>query len=157
MSWNIPAPPDKEAFEHVLKIMGTNIDKVTKKFGNINIDPILTDVLLEDGDIIGNSLQVIHTPGHTPGHISLYDKERRILIGGDIFFNSILNIDGLFVPPAAVTKDLETSIVSARRLLNLKIEKLLLAHKSNPILENAARMMKKAVSDAITHKNTTAK
>jgi glyoxylase-like metal-dependent hydrolase (beta-lactamase superfamily II) len=76
-------PPDKDAFEHILKIMGTNIDKVVKKFGNINVRPILTNVLLEDGDTIGNTLKVIHTPGHTPGHISLYDKEHRILIGGD--------------------------------------------------------------------------
>jgi glyoxylase-like metal-dependent hydrolase (beta-lactamase superfamily II) len=149
-------PPDRGAFEHVLKVMGTDIDKVSEKFGNINVGPIIIDRLLEDGDTIGNTLQVIHTPGHTPGHISLYDKERRILIGGDILFNSILNIDGLFVPPPTVTKDWNTSIVSARRLLSLKIEKLLLAHQSNPILENASRMIEKAVSVAITHKNTTA-
>ena len=150
-------PPDRVAFEHVLKIMGTNIDKITKKFGNIHVGPIVIDYLLEDGDFIGNSLQVIHTPGHTPGHISLYDKEHRILFGGDILFNSILNIEGLFVPPATVTKDLETSIVSARRLLNLKIEKLLLAHQSTPILENVQRMIEKAVSVAISEKNTITK
>ena len=150
-------PPDKVAFEHVLRIMGTNIDKVTKKFGNIHVGPILTDVLLEDGDTIGNTLQVVHTPGHTPGHICLYDKERRILIGGDILFNSILNIDGLFIPPRAVTKDWETSIVSARRLLNLKVEKLLLAHQSVPILENAQQKLEKAVSVAITDRNAIAK
>jgi hypothetical protein len=82
---------------------------------------------------------------------------RRILIGGDILFNSISNIDGLFIPPPAVTKDWENSIVSARRLLNLKIEKLLLAHQSNPILENASRMIEKAVSVAITQKNIISK
>ena len=150
-------PPDKNAFEHVLKVMGTSIDKVTKKFGNINVGPIVIDRLLKDGDTIGNTLQVIHTPGHTPGHISLYDKDRRILIGGDILFNSILNTDGLFVPPPAVTKDWETSIVSARRLLSLKIEKLLLAHQSNPTLENAQQMIEKAVDDAITHNKMTSK
>jgi len=143
-------PPDRGAFEHVLKVMGTDIDTVTKKFGNINIGPIVIDGLLKDGDTIGNTLQVIHTPGHTPGHISLYDKERRLLIGGDVLFNSILNTDGLFVPPSVVTKDWETAIVSARRLLNIKIEKLLLAHQSSPILENAQRMIEKAVSVAIT-------
>ena len=150
-------PPDKDAFEHILKIMGTNIDKVAKKFGNINVGPIIVDGLLNDGDTIGNTLQVIHTPGHTPGHISLYDKEHRILIGGDILFNSILNIDGLFVPPPTVTKDWDTSILSARRLLSLKIEKLLLAHQSNPILENASGMIEKAVSVAITNKHMTSK
>lgn len=136
--------------------MGTNIDNVSKKFGKINVGPIVIDGLLKDGDMIGNTLQVIHTPGHTPGHISLYDKEHRILIGGDILFNSILNIDGPFIPPLAVTKDWETSIVSARRLLNLKFEKLLLAHQSNPILEYAQQMIEKAVSIAISQKNSTA-
>jgi glyoxylase-like metal-dependent hydrolase (beta-lactamase superfamily II) len=150
-------PPDKEAFEHILKKMGTNIDKVAKKFGNINVGPIIVDGLLNDGDTIGNTLQVIHTPGHTPGHISLYDKEHRILMGGDILFNSILNIDGLFVPPSTVTKDWDTSIISARRLSNLKVEKLLLAHQSNPILENTSEMIEKAVSVAITNKHTTSK
>jgi glyoxylase-like metal-dependent hydrolase (beta-lactamase superfamily II) len=137
--------------------MGTDINTVSKKFGNIHVGPVAIDSLLKDGDIIGNTLQVIHTPGHTPGHISLYDRERRILIGGDILFNSILNIDGLFIPPRTVTKDWETSIVSARRLVKLKVEKLLLAHQSNPVLENASRMIEKAVSIAITDKNTIAK
>ena len=121
--------------------MGTDIDTVTKKFGNIDIGPIVIDGLLTDGDSIGDKLQVIHTPGHTPGHISLYDKERRILIGGDVLFNSILNTDGLFVPPPAVTKDWETSIISARRLMNLKVKKLLLAHQSSPLLDNAQQMI----------------
>lgn len=108
-------PPDRVALEHVLKIMGTSIDKVTEKFGNLTVRPIVIDELLKDGDMIGNTLQVIHTPGHTPGHISLYDKEHRILIGGDVLFNSILNTDGLFVPPPHVTKDWDTSILSAKK------------------------------------------
>lgn len=145
-----PGPPDRMAFEHVLKLMGTSIDKVARKFGNMNVGPIVIDELLKDGDTIGHTLQVIHTPGHTPGHISLYNRERRILIGGDVLFNSILNIDGLFIPPAAVTRDYETSIVSAKRLLNLKVDELLLAHQSSPILENAQQMMEKAVTAAIT-------
>ena len=149
-------PPDRDALEHVLKIMGTDIDKVTNKFGNMNIGPIVVDEILEDGSSVGNTLKVVHTPGHTPGHISLYHKERRLLIGGDVLFNSILNTDGLFIPPPAVTKDWETSIISARRLLNLKIEKLLLAHQSAPILENAQQMIEKAVSVAITDKNAIA-
>lgn len=150
-------PPDKVAFEHILKIMGTDISKVSEKFGNISVGPISTDVLLKDGDTVGNKLKVIHTPGHTPGHISLYDSQRKILFGGDILFNSILNVDGLFVPPSTVTKDWDTSILSAKRLLNLKIEKLLLAHQSNPLLENAQRMIENAVSVAISLKKRTVK
>jgi len=39
---------------------------------------------IKDGDIIKN-LKVIHTPGHTPGHICLYDNKRKILFSGDMF------------------------------------------------------------------------
>lgn len=39
-----------------------------------------------DGDVIdlgGRHFEIIHTPGHTPGSISLLDREQRVLIGGD--------------------------------------------------------------------------
>ena len=45
--------------------------------------------LLEDGDLIelgGRSLEVIYTPGHSPGSICLLDKKNRILFTGDTFF-----------------------------------------------------------------------
>lgn len=47
------------------------------------------DRLLEDGDEIrvGNlSLRVLHTPGHTPGGISLYCEAERALFSGDTLF-----------------------------------------------------------------------
>lgn len=45
--------------------------------------------VLEDGDLIdlgGRSLEVIYTPGHSPGSICLLDKKNRILFTGDTFF-----------------------------------------------------------------------
>ncbi|MCR5089347.1 MAG: MBL fold metallo-hydrolase [Oscillospiraceae bacterium] len=39
-----------------------------------------------DGDVIdlgGRQLEVVHIPGHTPGSISVLDRSRRCLIGGD--------------------------------------------------------------------------
>jgi glyoxylase-like metal-dependent hydrolase (beta-lactamase superfamily II) len=45
--------------------------------------------LLHDGDIIdlgGRKLEVIYTPGHSPGSICLLDRENRILFTGDHFF-----------------------------------------------------------------------
>jgi hypothetical protein len=41
--------------------MGTNTNKVTKEFGEINGAPIITDVLIKVSDAIGNALQIIHT------------------------------------------------------------------------------------------------
>jgi len=46
---------------------------------------IVPDTVLRDGDRIG-SLRVIHTPGHTPGGICLYDPETKVLFSGDTVF-----------------------------------------------------------------------
>ncbi len=45
--------------------------------------------IVEEGDFIehaGIKLQVLHTPGHTPGGISLYSKEERVVFSGDALF-----------------------------------------------------------------------
>lgn len=47
------------------------------------------DTLLSDNDIIdiaGINLTVLHTPGHTPGGISLYSKEDNLVFTGDALF-----------------------------------------------------------------------
>ncbi len=50
--------------------------------GDINVDRVL-----EDGEVIelngGSTLEVIHTPGHSAGHIALYYKNDRVMITGD--------------------------------------------------------------------------
>jgi glyoxylase-like metal-dependent hydrolase (beta-lactamase superfamily II) len=40
------------------------------------------DRLLEDGDPV-DGLEVVWTPGHSPGHLCLYDRQRRVLFSGD--------------------------------------------------------------------------
>lgn len=50
---------------------------------------IKVDRILHDGDVIdlGNlKLTVIHTPGHTPGSVCLYDAASRIMFTGDTVF-----------------------------------------------------------------------
>jgi glyoxylase-like metal-dependent hydrolase (beta-lactamase superfamily II) len=44
--------------------------------------PVEPDITLKENDKI-DGLVVIHTPGHTPGSISLYDSLRRVLFVGD--------------------------------------------------------------------------
>jgi glyoxylase-like metal-dependent hydrolase (beta-lactamase superfamily II) len=44
------------------------------------------DIMLNDGDRITNGsfeFEVLRTPGHSPGHICLYDSDRRLLFSGD--------------------------------------------------------------------------
>jgi glyoxylase-like metal-dependent hydrolase (beta-lactamase superfamily II) len=44
--------------------------------------PCPVDATLGDGDRIG-PVEVIHAPGHTPGHLAFWWPERKVLIAGD--------------------------------------------------------------------------
>jgi glyoxylase-like metal-dependent hydrolase (beta-lactamase superfamily II) len=48
------------------------------------------DTILEEGQVLtlGNvELKVLHTPGHSPGSICLYNEEEGVLFDGDVLFN----------------------------------------------------------------------
>lgn len=50
------------------------------------VDMADPDVLLADGDAVpfaGWRLNVVWTPGHSPGHVCFHDPERRLLLSGD--------------------------------------------------------------------------
>ncbi len=51
-----------------------------------SFQPLTPDRLLSGGETIATAhgvLEIISTPGHSPGHVCLYDRERRVLISGD--------------------------------------------------------------------------
>ncbi len=82
---------------------------------------------LHDGDILpfGGGVRVIHTPGHTPGHISLYIPSAKLLISGDA-----LNCrDGTLTGPMdRYTQDVDMARRSLQRLLLLDIEQIVCYH-----------------------------
>lgn len=46
---------------------------------------IKPDILLKGGEVFGG-FEVVHTPGHTPGGICLYDPVSKVLFSGDTVF-----------------------------------------------------------------------
>jgi glyoxylase-like metal-dependent hydrolase (beta-lactamase superfamily II) len=63
--------------------------KIMKLLPDKGYEPFEVNRKLEDGEIINTAggLKVIHTPGHTDGHISLLHLESETLITGDSIFN----------------------------------------------------------------------
>lgn len=93
------------------------------------------DKVLEDGLELPycGGITVIHTPGHTPGHICLYLKNSKILIAGDLLHI----VDGeLRGPYPHNTPDMESAIDSIKKFSNYDIEKIVCYHAglytSNP-------------------------
>ncbi len=85
--------------------------------------PVEPDILLTDGDRIGG-LTVIHTPGHTPGSISLYDPDRKIIYVGD----ALRYVNGKIQGPPGFTPDPETAKRSIKKIADLDYEIMLGGH-----------------------------
>lgn len=85
------------------------------------------DARLSDGEVLPilGGLQVVHTPGHTPGHICLYVRESGVLIAGDG-----LNIANgrLTGPNPQYTFDMPLALSSVRRLAGMPISAVLTFH-----------------------------
>ena len=81
-------------------------------------------VLLQEGELnVGDlAFQVIHTPGHSPGSISLYWPEKKALFSGDVIFSQGLGRTDL---PGGNTQKLKESI---RTLSRLEVDHLLSGH-----------------------------
>ena len=95
---------------------------------------------VDDGEVLEalGGLEVIHTPGHTPGSICLYWPAGQVLFSGDLLVHS-----RRFSPRRAVrfsvqpfSVDPDAARRSARRLLELPVKVLCCGHGA-PITEGA--------------------
>jgi glyoxylase-like metal-dependent hydrolase (beta-lactamase superfamily II) len=70
-------------------------------------------------------IEVIHTPGHTPGHISLYLKQSKTLIAAD----SMISVNGTLKGPVEqTTLDMETAKNSLITYVGYDIERVICYH-----------------------------
>ncbi|NQX60001.1 MBL fold metallo-hydrolase [Paenibacillus qinlingensis] len=70
-------------------------------------------------------IDIVHTPGHMPGHISLFLPACKTLIAGDAV---VIEQGKLNIANPQFTLDLDEAVRSVQRLLNYDIEQLICYH-----------------------------
>lgn len=81
-------------------------------------------LILHDNDMIDlgeRKVHIIHTPGHSPGHICLFEKDKSYLYSGDLIYEGTLDA---FYP----STDPYQFMLSVKKVKELPVTKLLPAH-----------------------------
>ncbi|MDT3499078.1 MBL fold metallo-hydrolase [Bacillus toyonensis] len=110
---------DKPYIEGDLPLLkGGNVENPPK--GKVSDTVIDGQELLYCGGIL-----ILYTPGHTPGHISLYLKKSKTLITGDSIYSVNGMLGGIHAP---TTLDVQEAQQSLKKYLNLDIESVVCYH-----------------------------
>jgi glyoxylase-like metal-dependent hydrolase (beta-lactamase superfamily II) len=119
-------------------------DRATGYVGAADLDAVAADNLraLADGDEVFG-LQVLGTPGHTPGHMAVFDPDTKLLVAGDA-----LNNDGrLTGANPGFSEDMDAAAASVRKLAALAPGTILVGHGS-PVTDGAAAALA-ALADSL--------
>jgi glyoxylase-like metal-dependent hydrolase (beta-lactamase superfamily II) len=92
---------------------------------------------LSDCEGIQGGLQAIYTPGHSPGHVSYWLPEKRLLFCGDVLFNA----PRLSLPWAMLTVDADQNRQSVRGIAELNAEIVCFGH-GQPMTQNTAQTIR---------------
>lgn len=103
--------------------------------------PVDVDILLDDKQRFEEML-VLHTPGHTPGSLSLLDERRKLLIAGD----ACQTEEGTIAPMQdAYNIDPKAHRESIKKLAQLDFEALIVGH-GDPFATGQSKIMKQVAS-----------
>ena len=109
-------------------INGADAEACSSEWLDQPVEPYQVNRKLLDNDEIdtGNrTLKVLHTPGHSLGHISLYEPEEKVLIAGDLFHESDIGWLNNFREGVG---SIHRSMESLERLSTLPIQKAYSGH-----------------------------
>lgn len=101
--------------------------------------PAVVDTYIHEGDQIG-PLRIVACPGHSPGHLSFWWQERRLLIAGD----AICTWPTLLLGWRGFTLNLRQHKESVRRLAEFDSEILCVGH-GDPLPSGAAQQIRAAL------------
>jgi glyoxylase-like metal-dependent hydrolase (beta-lactamase superfamily II) len=88
---------------------------------------------LKEGDVLSYGefeLKCIHTPGHTPGHLCLYDAQKKVLFAGDHILSDITPV---IAPEYKFKNPLAAYLASLVKISTVEVKKILVGHRTPPI------------------------
>lgn len=90
---------------------------------------VKVDKTIEDGEVLPycGGVTVIFTPGHTPGHVSLYLNESKTLITGDALTGANGMLQGPMAPPL-FAMDIDMALKSLKKFTKYDIETVICYH-----------------------------
>ena len=100
-------------------------------------------VAVSDGDEIFG-LQVISSPGHTAGHISLFDPVAAVLIAGDAINGAEGGVAG---PNPQFSEDHALAVSTVRKLANYPYETIYFGH-GEPVMSNGASLVSQLIDSS---------
>ena len=109
-------------------------------------EPAVVDQACSGGDDIdgGGGIKVIATPGHSPGSISYYLPEKRILFIGD----ALSGKPQAKLPPRAGCADYQQALASVKKLAALPFDICCFGH-GEPVTKGAAALVKKLLAGTL--------
>jgi glyoxylase-like metal-dependent hydrolase (beta-lactamase superfamily II) len=122
------------------------VSTVAGLLGDFKAVPV--DRVLNEGDELAAGFTVLDTPGHSPGHVSFWRAEDKVLICGDVFFNMhvLTTVPGLRQPPGPFTFNPRENRDSERKLAELRPSVVGFGH--GPVItDNAASKLSDFVAD----------
>jgi glyoxylase-like metal-dependent hydrolase (beta-lactamase superfamily II) len=110
-----------------------------------HVPPFEVTRWLKDGDVVdlgGRSLEVIHTPGHSPDSVCLLERGARLLWTGDLFYTGAIYT---YLPGG----DVDTFIESYGKIIGLftHYDRLMPSHNEPWVEKEILREVLKAVED----------
>jgi glyoxylase-like metal-dependent hydrolase (beta-lactamase superfamily II) len=92
-----------------------------------SMKPARIDAVVGGGDVMPwrGGTEIIATPGHLPGHISLFVRDEKTVVTGD----ALIALRGrLYVPASRYSFDPESAKRSAKKLLNMDADRFVCYH-----------------------------
>lgn len=89
--------------------------------------PVPVDLAVRGGEVLDwcGGCTIISTPGHTPGHISLYINKKKVLITGDA---AVLENGELVIANPQFTLDIKEAEKSFHKIINYAAKEFICYH-----------------------------